>query len=50
MEQKQFHPAEYGFVLTTAQVDTYLHRTDSLESANLASDAGFNPAKMWDKL
>ena len=53
MEGEQFHPAEYGFVLTTAQVDTYLHCTDSLERANRARDVGFNLQKFraaWDKL
>ena len=34
MENKSFHPAEYGFVLTTAQVDTYLHRKDRLQSCS----------------
>ena len=53
MEKKAFYPAEYGFVLTTAQVDTYLHCTDSLERANRARDVGFNLQKFraaWDKL
>ena len=26
MEKKQFHPSDYGFVLTTAQVDTLSRR------------------------
>ena len=53
MENKAFYPAEYGFVLTTAQVDTYLHRADRLARARSADELGFNLEKFrakWDML
>ncbi|MDQ2948033.1 MAG: hypothetical protein M3Y27_19205, partial [Acidobacteriota bacterium] len=38
--KKSFRPADYGFVLTTAQVDTDLHLNDILDQAHLARDVG----------
>jgi hypothetical protein len=45
MEKKPFHPADYGFVLTTAQVDTYNHRHETIERAEGARRVGFNLKK-----
>ena len=45
MQKKPFRPADYGFVLTTAQVDTDLHLTDILDQAHLARDVGYNLEK-----
>ena len=49
MEGEQFHPDEYGFVLTTAQVDVYLHRKDRLYRAHLAGEVGYNLEKFRAK-
>ena len=45
MQKKPFRPADYGFVLTTVQVDTDLHLNDILDQARLAHDVGYNLEK-----
>ncbi len=42
MEKKAFRAADYGFVLTTAQIDTYLLRQDTLDRASKAEYVGFH--------
>ncbi len=42
MEKKAFRAADYGFVLTTTQIDTYLLRHDTLDRASKAEYVGYN--------
>lgn len=49
MEKKSYRPVDYGFVLTTVQIDTYLHRQDTLDRAHRAGDVGFNLQKFRAK-
>ena len=45
MEKKSFRPDDYGFVLTSTQVDMYLHRKDTFDRAHQAADVGYNLQK-----
>jgi hypothetical protein len=45
MKQTTFTPAAYGFVLHTAQIDTYIRRNHDLEDARIAQRFGFNLKK-----
>ena len=45
MEEKPFAPAEFGFVLSVRQIDTYDHRRETLAQARIARDHSFNRVK-----
>jgi hypothetical protein len=45
MEKIPFNPADYGFVLTATQIDTYIFRTQRLDAAHIAKKTGYNLEK-----
>jgi hypothetical protein len=45
LEKIPFNPAEYGFVLNTVQIDSYIHLNERLADAHIAKKVGYNLEK-----